>query len=60
MHGPGAQLRWRTAATSEPASPRTGCVQTSDSSLELLGECRDTTTTKDTAGRVEDVNLSAP
>jgi hypothetical protein len=28
--------------------------------LELLGECRDTTTTKDTAGRVEDVNLSAP
>ena len=30
MHGPGAQLRWRTAATSEPASPRTSCVQTSE------------------------------
>jgi hypothetical protein len=28
--------------------------------LELLGECRDTTTTKDTAGRVEDVNLLGP
>ena len=30
MHGSGAQLRWRTAATSEPASPRTSCVQTSE------------------------------
>jgi hypothetical protein len=35
-------------------------VGDSTRSLELLGECRDTTTTKDTVGSVEDVNLSAP
>jgi hypothetical protein len=54
-HGHGVTLTKNGVMASLSARPAN-----SEGILELLGECRDTTTTKDTKGRVEDVNLSTP